>query len=60
MSDKQKIIYIIKRGWYTFQSPNNWFNDALMDDLNLDHSGVTLKEAYNIEKMRKKRNQQYA
>lgn len=49
LSDKSKTKYLLKKGWYTFQSPNNWLNDKIMDDLSLDNGGLRLSEAFECQ-----------
>lgn len=49
LSEKSKSKYLLKKGWYTFQSPNNWLNDKFMDDLSLDNGGLRLNEAFDYQ-----------
>ncbi|WP_284464880.1 hypothetical protein [Chryseobacterium sp.] len=49
ISEEQMKIFIEKRGWYTFQSFNNWMNDEVMYDMTLDGSGLSLNEAFQLQ-----------
>lgn len=49
LRQKSKEKYLIKKGWYTFKSPNNWINHKLMDDMSLDISGLSLNEAFDFQ-----------
>lgn len=46
--------YLENRGWFTFRSPNCWVNIDLMDDHTIDSGGVSLNEAYELQKKKLK------
>lgn len=48
-----KIKYLIRRGWYTFRSSNNWLNNEVMDDMILDSYGLSLEAAFRFQKSRR-------